>query len=186
MTFRSAADRFLLFTAIAIVTLVTLNILPAFPFASFGSIKQIEIALPKDANFINIRDYGAKGNGTSDDTEAIRQAVKTNFNSDRTILFPAGTYLVSDTIAWGDKNRQSSLTWQGEGFGKTIIKLKDNSKAFSNLQQPHSLIEINDKETASDRAKAVGKNYLFDLSLNIGKNNPGAIGINFNNSENGA
>ncbi|MGL5879655.1 MAG: glycosyl hydrolase family 28-related protein [Xenococcaceae cyanobacterium] len=186
MTFRSAADRFLLFTAIAIVTLVTLNILPAFPFASFGSIKQIEIALPKDANFINIRDYGAKGNGTSDDTEAIRQAVKTNFNSDRTILFPAGTYLVSDTIAWGDKNRQSSLTWQGEGFGKTIIKLKDNSKAFSNSQQPHSLIEINDKETASDRAKAVGKNYLFDLSLNIGKNNPGAIGINFNNSENGA
>ncbi len=194
MTFRSAADRFFLFAAIAIVTLVTLNILPPFSFASFGSTKQIEISLPKDANLINVRDYGAKGNGISDDTETIRQAVKANLNSDRTILFPAGTYLVSDTIAWGDKNGQSSLTWQGEGFGRTIIKLKDSSKAFSNSQQPHSLIEINDKEALSDReactecnrTKAVGKNYLFDLSLNIGKNNPGAIGIDFNNSENGA
>jgi Pectate lyase superfamily protein len=216
MTFRSAVDRFFLFAAIAIVTLVTLNIFPATSFSTFGSTKQIEISLPKDANLINVRDYGAKGNGISDDTEAIRQAVQANLNGDlpqevlrnRTILFPAGTYLVSDTITWSDKNGQSSLTWQGEGFGRTILKLKDSSKAFSNSQQPHSLIEINDKEAVSDsfaclsrsvwdlsrlvgdtecnRAEALGKNYIFDLSLNIGKNNPGAIGINFNNSENGA
>jgi hypothetical protein len=186
ITSRSVADRLLIIMAIALVSLLALNMFPAVSFTPVGSIKQLEINLPKDANLINVRDYGAKGDGITDDTAAIRRAVRENINSNRTILFPAGIYLISDTIAWSDKNLHSALTWQGEGFGRTIIKLKDNSAVFSNPQQPYPLIEIGNDRTKFKHAENYGNNYMFDLSIEIGKNNPGAIGINFNNSNNGA
>ena len=43
----------------------------------------------------DVRQFGAKGNGTIDDTEAIRHAVK---RGDGALFFPSGTYLISGTI----------------------------------------------------------------------------------------
>lgn len=41
--------------------------------------------------FVSVKDYGAKGNGTADDTEAVKQAIQNN----KVVLFPAGTYKIS-------------------------------------------------------------------------------------------
>ena len=43
---------------------------------------------------VSVKDFGAVGDGVADDTVAIQAAV----NAGRAIYFPAGTYLVSDTI----------------------------------------------------------------------------------------
>lgn len=43
---------------------------------------------------VNVKLYGAKGDGKTDDTQAIKAAVASNSN----IYFPGGTYLISDTI----------------------------------------------------------------------------------------
>tara|TARA_B100000686_G_C16747291_1_gene950263 strand:+ start:619 stop:1974 length:1356 start_codon:yes stop_codon:yes gene_type:complete len=43
----------------------------------------------------NVRQFGAKGDGTTDDTEAILHAVE---KGDGTLFFPSGTYLISETI----------------------------------------------------------------------------------------
>jgi polygalacturonase len=73
------------------------------------------IVYPADANMLNVRNYGAKGDGVTDDTAAIRRAVQGNLTNHRTLFFPAGTYLVTDMIEWKGKDGLfgAFLTWQG-------------------------------------------------------------------------
>jgi len=144
---------------------------------------------PTDANLLNVREYGAKGDGTTDDTAAIRQAVQENLTDHRTLLFPAGTYLISETIEWKGKDGifGAFLTWQGEGSDKTIIKLKDNSAGFGDANHPRPLVRSGSLGTngtgAGNRAH---NNYIFDMTFNTGKGNPGAVGVDFNASNTGA
>lgn len=60
--------------------------------------------------FINVTDYGAKGDGTSDDTNAINDAI-TAAAAGRIVYFPAGTYLISSEIIAND----DKLTFLGDG-----------------------------------------------------------------------
>jgi len=56
-----------------------------------------EAALGPDSEnclVINVLDFGAKGDGTTDDTDSIQRAVRSN----ALIFFPAGTYLLSKTV----------------------------------------------------------------------------------------
>lgn len=46
-----------------------------------------------NANTVNVKDYGATGNGSTDDSAAIRSALTAG--AGKTVVFPAGTYLVS-------------------------------------------------------------------------------------------
>lgn len=78
----------------------------------------------------NVRDFGAKGDGLTDDTAAINRAitqlynssqVAANFRSRRTLFFPAGTYNVS-----GDLIRLVPyLRIQGDGRNNTVIQQTD-------------------------------------------------------------
>lgn len=56
-------------------------------------------------NDMNVKQFGAKGDGTTDDSVAIQKAIDTCNN----IYFPTGTYLLSDTL-----NLKSDLTLIGE------------------------------------------------------------------------
>jgi len=55
-------------------------------------------------DFASVRDFGATGNGTTDDTAAINRALfqlycrENNTQIRRSLYFPAGTYRVTDTI----------------------------------------------------------------------------------------
>jgi len=50
----------------------------------------------------NVMDYGAVGNGTTDDTTAIQAAIDSGAKS---VYFPQGTYLISATLAIKDSDR---------------------------------------------------------------------------------
>ena len=52
---------------------------------------------------VNVRDYGAKGDGTTDDTGAIQHAIMNG----RTIYFPDGTYLLNKCL-WNVSNASKS------------------------------------------------------------------------------
>ncbi|MBW8734125.1 MAG: SMP-30/gluconolactonase/LRE family protein [Asticcacaulis sp.] len=51
-------------------------------------------AMPPVAEWANVHDLGAKGDGATDDTAAIQKAIDTH----RVVYFPIGLYNVSDTI----------------------------------------------------------------------------------------
>src|SRR5437870_10433757 len=59
---------------------------------------------------VNVKEFGARGNGLADDTTAIQAAINAA-KPGETIYFPAGVYSVSNFVV---KNR-SSLSFAGEG-----------------------------------------------------------------------
>lgn len=60
--------------------------------------------------YVNVKDYGATGNGTSDDYAAIMSAIDAAAER-ATIYFPAGHYVVSQTINCGTK----AYNFRGDG-----------------------------------------------------------------------
>ncbi|NJM14184.1 MAG: hypothetical protein HC896_01305 [Bacteroidales bacterium] len=60
------------------------------------------IVYPDNCGTIDIKaQYGAVGNGITDDTKAIQKAIDDNKFVHQVIYFPNGTYLVSKTLDWG-------------------------------------------------------------------------------------
>ncbi len=146
------------------------------------------VVYPLDANFANVQDYGAKGDGITDDTEAIRQAVQQNLMQHKTLFFPAGTYLVSEEIEWKHSNGNygAFLTWQGEGIGQTTIKLKNRADLFQNSEHPQAIVRTGSIGTQDGQGPRAHSNYIFDMTFDVGIDNPGAIGVDFNASNTGA
>jgi hypothetical protein len=84
----------------------------------------------------NVLDYGAKGDGVTDDTAAIQLAI----NSGKRVFFPAGTYILtigtSITLEGGSTFCAlvaiSGMQLTGDGWNKSILKLKDNQSTNAN------------------------------------------------------
>ena len=58
--------------------------------------------------FINVIDYGAKGNGTTDDAAAIQAALDAAKTAGGVIYFPAGVYaLQSHVLFYSNQTEQS-------------------------------------------------------------------------------
>lgn len=54
------------------------------------------------ADVVNVRDFGAKGDGVTDDTAAIQAALRASYEKGRGVVcIPSGTYLLSDTLYLG-------------------------------------------------------------------------------------
>ena len=65
----------------------------------------------------NVKYYGAKGDGVTDDTTAIQTAIDTIAASSGFVFFPSGTYIVTSGITL-----ESNLCVQGQCKEDTIIK----------------------------------------------------------------
>lgn len=80
-----------------------------------------------DRFVINVRDFGAVGDGVTDDTSAMQAAF--DRASGKTVLIPSGTYLVS-----ADLQVKSKSTIRGDGYG-SLLKLKGAALVVSGLIQ---------------------------------------------------
>jgi hypothetical protein len=65
-------------------------------------------------HYYNVKDYGAAGDGVTDDTAAVEKCVKDAKKSSGTAYFPAGTYLITKTIKV-TKDDSKILTIKGDG-----------------------------------------------------------------------
>jgi parallel beta-helix repeat protein len=78
---------------------------------------------PAYANTYNVKNYGAQGNGTTDDTQAISNAIAAaneHPGAGNVVLFPAGTYLIDDSTPPLNAN---GVTLSGESPSTSIIKV---------------------------------------------------------------
>jgi len=54
-----------------------------------------------DDKSCNVLDFGANGDGQSDDTHALQAAIDCGRNNTRTVFFPAGNYRITSFLDWG-------------------------------------------------------------------------------------
>ena len=78
------------------------------------------------SDYVNVKDYGAKGDGVTDDTLAIQSAINSLPNQGGVILFPIGEYIITDTITIGNGTKDSVST-------KNCISLIGANNAATNL-----------------------------------------------------
>lgn len=79
---------------------------------------------------INVKSYGAKGDGITDDTTAFQDAINYALLNNKNIYIPSGTYKISDTLVIdrsGTSNRASLI---GAGADNTIINYTGDNKLF--------------------------------------------------------
>ncbi|HEY9678327.1 MAG TPA: right-handed parallel beta-helix repeat-containing protein [Drouetiella sp.] len=82
------------------------------------------LANPAHAATYNVTTYGATGNGTTDDSQAIANAIAAaNAAAGNTVLFPAGTYLIGSA---SPKLQPKSITLQG---GTNVVLNMTDSNA---------------------------------------------------------
>jgi hypothetical protein len=129
----------------------------------------------------SVKDYGAVGDGVTDDTAAIKAALAdgrldangnalyppADFNGRaKGLYFPPGTYLVSDTLKWVG----CCVTLQGAGPTQTIIKLKANTAGFQSKTTPKPVLQ-------TENGNESFRQNIWDLAVVVDVGNPGAIGI---------
>ena len=110
----------------------------------------------------------------------------------RIIYFPAGTYLVSDTVTYTIKNLQNrhwskpyyeltrGIRLVGEGMDRTVIRLKDHSAGFEAGKKKAVVSYINVPEACEQECSNVSQlNVFADMTVDCGAGNEGAIALRF-------
>jgi hypothetical protein len=156
--------------------------------------------LPADSGIVNVRDFGARGDGRSDDTAAIVKAIAASggdtgraFWQDRIVYLPDGTYRVSGTLLkrYDDGRFGSGLILMGQSEAGTVIRLTDHAPGFADVTQSRAIVFTSSKHLGGPVTGGgrdyVGKgegndaymNSVEDLTIDVGQGNPGAIAIDY-------
>lgn len=152
--------------------------------AASSAIAQIvPITFPSDGGIVDVREYGAIPDDEGDDTAAIQAALDAYPNGNRIIYLPPGVFLIRDTLRWpaGESggNAQKRTILQGAGETLSLLRLPENTGGFNDGGKPKPLLW-----TGSAPAQRF-RNAVRDLTIEVGPRNAGAIGLQFNASNQG-
>lgn len=75
----------------------------------------------EDSKVINVKKYGAKGNGVSDDTKAMQRALDEAHDKFKTVYIPEGIYKITSTLSLANSEGKF-VKIQGDGKNKTILQ----------------------------------------------------------------
>ncbi len=175
----------------------TPRILPALLFLFPISVGLAEnIVFPDSAEVIDVTKppYGAIGDGTTDATAAIQQALDSDPAGNRIIYLPNGTYLVSKQLRWPPSTQTDSKSGkshkrtilQGQSRDGAIIQLSDNNPDFQTPMTDRKGVPIGNGVIWTGLSPAQRfRNSIRNLTVNTGSGNPAANGIQFNTSNQG-
>jgi hypothetical protein len=154
------------------------------------SFESPETVLPRSSGYIDLRSgFGAVGDGKTDDTAAFRKAFADLADkvpgAYHTLYIAPGTYVVSDMTRFS-----RFFVVQGAGRDKTVIRLRDDAPGFADPAKPKPVIRASSTDGPPGSNKAINGSsiglYVFDLTLDTGKGNPGAVGIEYHSNNHGA
>ncbi|MBZ0321195.1 MAG: right-handed parallel beta-helix repeat-containing protein [Anaerolineae bacterium] len=93
-----------------------------------------------NTGMVNVRDFGAIGNGETDDTAAIQLAIDSVAIQGGIVNIPAGVYLISAPIVV-----RSNVSVMGNGIGNSVLKVPDNhnGELFGILRTPFGESTVN-------------------------------------------
>lgn len=120
--------------------------------------------LPEMNLWVNAKEIGLKGDGISDDTNALKEAIEKY----ETIYFPQGEYVFSDTITL-----KENTAFIGMNPVSTQLILKENAEKFTGFGKMKPFI-----------LTSKGKNILFGIGINTGGKNPRACGVKWISNKN--
>ena len=113
--------------------------------------------------------YLAAGDGVSDDTDALQQALNENVGRHRVLYFPKGTYLVSRTLTWpkkfGGRENWGFTMLRGQQRDTTVLRLKDG--CFTDAAKPEAIMWCGGFGSAD-----WFHNYVENLTFDVGTGNP--------------
>jgi len=128
------------------------------PITKFGTWSPNDIpSLPSMESWVNIRDFGAKGDGETDDTPIFQKAIA----SHKHIYVPQGWYRLTKTLKMNPGTKLIGL----HPFG-TQFMLKESEAAFSGFGTPQALVESSEG----------GDDILNGIGINTGGYNYRAVG----------
>ena len=157
-------------------------------------------ALPQDGGIVDVRDFGARGNGTDDDTAALLAAIAASggdtgrsFWHDRIVYLPDGTYRVSGTLLkrYANGGFASGLMLMGQSRDGTIIRLADHAPGFDDPRAPKPVVFTTSKlldggptgggkdYAARGEGNDAYMNFVEDLTVDVGDGNPGAVALDY-------
>jgi hypothetical protein len=163
------------------------RILIAAVVMAFAAAVQAEnIVFPEDSGHVDVKlKYGAKGDGATDDTEALKKAFEELKGKNTPMYFPNGTYLISDSVGlFGAKAHSPSrfINIQGQSEAGVVIKLKDKSPGFGDASKPKVVVSTYDGASTGDAMHT----YVRNITVDVGAGNPGAAGLRFMSNNTGA
>jgi sugar lactone lactonase YvrE len=121
-------------------------------------------ALPPTPDWVNVRTLGVKGDGKTDDTAALQQAIAAH----RVLYFPLGYYIVKKTIVLKPDTVLIALHSAGTQFD-----LPDSTPGFQGVGAPQAILE----------APQGGANIVSGLGFYSGGINPRATAIKWMSGE---
>lgn len=171
-------------------------VLPAFLVltgAALAAAPAPDRRFPPDAVVdVTLPPYGARPDDGVDDTDALQRAISENAGAGRVLFLPAGTYEITRPLV--AKNAaglwRAQLTLQGQGRDRTILRLADHAPGFNDPSHPQAVLVTGSHEEPGDDPAGGGnkafRNNLFDLTVDTGSGNAGAIGVEYAVSNHGA
>jgi sugar lactone lactonase YvrE len=115
-------------------------------------------SLPPTNEWVNVHTLGVKGDGRTDDTEAIQKAIV----SHRVLYFPSGFYIVHDTIALRPESVVIALH-----PGTAQFDLPDSTPAYQGAGAPKAVLQ----------APKGGRNIVTGIGVYTGAVNPRASAV---------
>ena len=149
-----------------------------------------ETVLPRGTGYVDVREcFGAVGDGKTDDTEAFQKAFHDLTSKVPggyyTLYVPPGKYLISEML-WCSR----FIIVQGAGADRTTFQLKDHATKFNDPKNPLPVIRASSYPGAPGTNGGVNGSsiglYFFDLTIDTGKGNPGAKGIEYHSNNHGS
>ncbi len=149
-------------------------------------------AASKDFVDITQAPYNADNSGKTDVTAVVQKAISDIGGGPlrrKTIYFPAGTYLIDDSLRWeksgvvGKYKYFARMCFEGEDRDHTILKLKDNCEGFGDVAKPKAMVVTNSIAGTGNDAY---NDSIWNLTVDVGRGNAGAIGIDWLASNEGS